>query len=230
LIQTWNPGDIVIHRYVGHHDWITWSRPHVVVSDTPECVALFQPESTVLERFDRKDRVPLESMTVRMNVLRLMYPNTNYAVLLFYDAGTGVPPWYQKIYDWPDGDFKGWKIELESPFKRTEIGFDTTDNDLDVIVRADLTWYWKDEESLARRVGHGVYSDDEAESFYADGRQALKAVEERRPPFSEPWPEWRPDERWQIPKTILGWQDHPGGDIDQNRKAPRVMIRVKPVS
>ena len=225
----WQKGNTVVHRYVGHADWVTWARPHIVVSDTSEITVLSQPEGTVVERFDRRDKVSLKSQTIRMDILRVMFPNRAYAVLLFFDAGTGVPPWYQEHFNWPDGAFKGWKIDLESIFKRTSIGFDTTDNTLDAIVRPDFTWYWKDEEGLARRVCQNVYTAEEAESFYAAGREAIQAVEKRLVPFSESWPQWRPDPMWTIPNVPAGWEDITGANTDLNRKAPRALQRFKEV-
>ena len=225
----WQPGSVIVHRHVGHHDWITWCRPHIAVRDTPELIALFQPEGTVVERFDRKDGVLLASQTVRMNILRLMFPGRAHAILLFFDAGTGVPPWYEKHLDGPDGEFKGWKIDLESPFERTPLGFDTTDNVLDVIVRPDLSWYWKDEQGLAQRVRQGVYTAREAESFYVEGRRAIQAVETSAPPFSDTWPEWRPDTSWSVPHAPVGWETFTGADIDLNRKALRPLQRFSEV-
>jgi hypothetical protein len=196
-----------------------------MVCDTPELVVLFQPEGTVIERFDFEDGSAITPLTVRMNILHLMFPGLSHAVLLYFDAGTGVPPWFEKHFSWPDGEFKGWKIDLESPFKRTPLGFDITDNMLDVIVRPDFSWYWKDEEGLARRVRQGLYTAQEAESFYADGRQAIQAVEKREPPFSDPWPEWRPDASWSIPHAPADWEKLPGVNIDLNRNAPYRSLR-----
>jgi hypothetical protein len=221
----WKPGDIVVHRYVGHGNGITWCRPHIMVFDTPELIALFQPEGTVVKRFDIEGGSPVASQTVRMNVLRLMFPGRAYAILLYFDAGTGVPSWYEKHFNWPHSEFKGWKIDLESPFKRTPLGFDTTDNALDIIVRPDFSWYWKDEQILARFVRQGVYTSQEAESFYADGRRAIRAVKRREPPFSDPWSEWRPDSSWSIPHAPTDWEKLSGTNIDLNRNAPYRPLR-----
>ena len=227
--HTWQPGEQVIHRHVGHADWVSWSHPHIVVSDSPAQTVLLQPEGTIVERFDRHAGTFLKTQTIRMHILRIMYPDCPYAVLLFFDAGSGVPPWYEKHFGEIAGTFKGWKIDLESHYKRTEIGLDTTDNTLDIIARPDLSWYWKDEEGTATRVAQDVYSAAEAQSFYADGQRAIAAIEKRQVPFSEPWPDWCPDPMWPIPTTRAGWQAVPGADIDLNRRAPRPLQRFKPV-
>jgi len=193
-------------------------------------VALYQPEGTVVERFDRCGSRMLKPHTVRMNNIRLMYPEQAHSVVLFFDGGTGVPPWYQAHFDWPEGNFRGWKIDLQSPFQRTVIGFDATDNALDVIVRPDFSWYWKDEDGLAQRAELGVFTPDEAEAFYAEGRRVIQRVEERRSPFCDPWPQWRPDQSWTIPLAPAGWEAVPGIGIDLNRNSYREMQRFKTVS
>ena len=123
------------------------------------------------------------------------------------------------------GDFKGWKIELESPFNRTQLGFDTTDNMLDVIIHPDFSWFWKDEENLAKCAERGIFTPQEVEDFYAEGQRAIQAVERRGPPYSDPWPDWRPDPTWPIPHCPAGWESHSGAFIDLNRKAIRPFVR-----
>ena len=217
MCDHWQPNDLVIHRYVGHHDWISWGRPHVVICDKSDLVILCQPAGTIVERFDRLARARLNPWTSRMNVLRFMFPGRAHAVLLFFDAGTGVPSYYEDHFNWPDGRFKGWKIDLESSFQRTEIGFDTTDNALDVIVRPDFTWHWKDEVGISDRLETGVYLPEETESFYKEGRKAIQAMESGELPFCDPWPEWEPPTDVRVPVCTSGWESVGAPGIDLNR-------------
>lgn len=49
---------------------------------------------------------------------------------------------------------RSWYVNLQDPFRRTSLGFDYLDQELDVIISPDLsTWRWKDSgrfEDLAR--------------------------------------------------------------------------------
>ncbi len=47
-----------------------------------------------------------------------------------------------------DGEFLGWYVNLEDPWRETALGFDTTDHLLDVWIDPDRTWRWKDEDHL----------------------------------------------------------------------------------
>ncbi len=92
------------------------------MSDSVEQTVLLEPEGTIVERFDRHAGTFLKTQTIRLHILRIMYADCPYAVLLFFDAGSGVPPWYDKHFGQIKGVFKGWKIDLESPYKRTGNG------------------------------------------------------------------------------------------------------------
>lgn len=80
--------------------------------------------------------------------------------------------------------FDGWYVNLQSPFVRTSLGFDATDDILDIEIEIDRSWAWKDEDEL---------------------EEAVLA----REPYTKPWVDWRPDERWSIPALPNGWQSLP---------------------
>ena len=76
-----------------------------------------------------------------LHVLSFSWPDTWYAVLLFLR---------------PDWSPHSWYVNLEEPLRRTAIGFDTLDHELDVIVELDGSWRWKDEDDLAEAIRRGV--------------------------------------------------------------------------
>src|SRR5688572_10315843 len=97
----WQPGDVVIVRYPeedrmtrayfataanptrGVHGW-----PHLVLSDTDECVAVYMPEGTPLWRWNiDEQRFRAARMSVGASV-RLFFPGKRYEVSLFYDTGS----------------------------------------------------------------------------------------------------------------------------------------------
>lgn len=216
----WQPGDQVVMRYVGHGNAIVWGFPKIVCRDTPGVLALFIPEGAAIERYDHEECRFVEPLEQRMHELRLVVPGRAHSVVLYFDAGSGVPPWYAPYLGSISGRFKGYKVDLSSPYKRTAIGFDVTDNALDVMVRPDLSWYWKDEAALQRFVGQGVFTPEEAGSFYAEGTRAIQAIERRESPFVDGWDSWQPDANWPIPTLASGWEKLAGFEIDLNRREP----------
>lgn len=108
---------------------------------------------------------------------------------------------------WSDeGDFLGWYVNLEEPWRRTALGFDTTDHLLDVVVDPDWRWRWKDEDHLAEGVELGLFSPEKAAEIRAEGERAIERIETRTSPYDEDWEAWRPDPRWPRPAISDGWE------------------------
>jgi hypothetical protein len=87
--------------------------------------------------------------------------------------------------------YAGWYCNLERPWTRTSIGFDSADLILDVTVSDDCTaWALKDEDELdwAREVGRIAESDHDI--AHAAAAEAMADLESRRWPFvAEAWPD-----------------------------------------
>jgi predicted RNA-binding protein associated with RNAse of E/G family len=176
---------------------VFYARPATVVEDTavrsvfyvPPVVRSLEPEDedgTTLRIPDRDWR--LEDREVRHNpFLSFAFPDTSYAILASWDA---------KTYE-----FRGWYINLQSPLRRTDVGFDTREHVLDVLIPPDRSsWAWKDEDELAQAVEEGLFTEDEAARFRAAGERAVEQVLLREPPFDRDWEAWRPDPAWETPE------------------------------
>ena len=58
------------------------------------------------------------------------------------------------------------------------------------------SWRWKDEDEFQALIEWGLIDPDEALSVRAE---ALSKASKREPPFSDPWPSWKPDSDWPLP-------------------------------
>lgn len=103
------------------------------------------------------------------------------------------------------GEFLGWYVNLEEPWRETALGFDTTDHLLDIWVDPDRSWRWKDEDHLAEAVEIGLFTAEKADAVRAEGKRAVECIEAWMPPFNEEWEKWRPDEAWPLPQIPAGW-------------------------
>ena len=120
-------------------------------------------------------------------ILSFAFPQTPYSVLATWEPDTGA--------------FGGWYVNLQAPLARTDVGFDTTEHVLDVLIPADrTTWTWKDEDELSDAVAEGLFSPAEAERFHVAGERAVEQILLREPPFDEDWEAWRPDPTWPAPE------------------------------
>src|SRR5688572_32962229 len=99
----WRHGDTILQRYVGHNDGVLGAWPHVVLEDGPGRTVLFQPEGTQIVAWSMDEGRLVEPLTARMHALRLIYPEAPYHVTMWFDAGTGVPPWWELHYGSVEG-------------------------------------------------------------------------------------------------------------------------------
>jgi hypothetical protein len=70
---------------------------------------------------------------------------------------------------------------------------------LDIMVRPDRSYYWKDEEQLALMVSKGFYTIAEAEEIRQAGEEVVPLIEAGKPPFDDSWTNW-----WPAPDLVLG--------------------------
>src|SRR5262249_37613383 len=140
-----------------------------VVEDRDDLLVLWIPGGSQRAYFDLADPSRVVQPDVwRRDTLRLMFPGKAYSILTAPRAH----------------GFNGWYVNLEAPFVRTEIGVDTTDNSLDLVIAPDFTWRWKDEQLTQPLEDMEVFTRANTEAFYAVGRAVIADMEARRFPFN----------------------------------------------
>lgn len=194
----WQPGETTVLRFLWQRK-VLFAWPCRVVQDSADLVALFVPDKTAYKRSRRLDGGrPLllapyvtEDAVWQRDLLRLMYPGRPYSIWLLWD----VDP--RRLLC--------WYVNLEDPFARTAIGFDTADHELDVVIRPDLTWYLKDEDELDAMVQEDLIPERRGVEIRQMAKQAISLVEQRKPPFSDGWERWAPDPVWTRPELPHNW-------------------------
>ena len=199
----WQPGDAVVLRYV-HGGRVSRVLPATVVEDTDEHVALFVAAGSPMKTRCGLDGVPIRrdlSYAERFSLEWQLCDGTwEGNGVLDADAGRRRPLLL--------GDLgralalRGLVRERPGAARRTEFGFDTADNVLDVVIEPDLSaWRWKDEHELEEAVRLGRFTPPEAEAVREEGRRAVRTLEDRAWPFVYDWSAWRPDPTW--PRAAL---------------------------
>jgi hypothetical protein len=196
-------GEIAVLRYVlpGARIEMVW--PCRIVEERADLVALFiaagsrykaGPKRTAAEkRAKPSPPLPPAEYVWRSDTLRLMFPGKAHSVLLFW-ANEGN-----------DARFDRYFVNLEEPFRRTSLGFDTQDHTLDVIVNPDLSWKWRDEEELDNHVREGFFSPKLASEIRAEGTRVIGEITSGSHPCLAGWNRWRPLPSWEIPSIPDGW-------------------------
>jgi hypothetical protein len=198
VVGRFAPGETVALRQTW--DGRVWAaRPATVVEDAPGQTMLFIPIGIrwmAPFRDGQRLKIPQPEFELvpqryeEAHVLSFSWPDTWYAVLLFLRQDW--EPW-------------SWYVNLEEPPRRTAIGFDSLDHELDVIVELDGSWRWKDEDDLAESIRRGVIPAEEEPRLRADGERAVRRIVDREPPFDRDWNSWRPDPSWPVPVLPEGW-------------------------
>jgi hypothetical protein len=120
-------------------------------------------------------------------VLQLQRPGEAHAIMVFWSG--------------PNRDFAGWYVNLQAPFTRTPIGYDTQDHELDIWIPAGGAWEWKDRDKLERDVHDGRFTRAEADAIVAEGERVAAELDAGRRWWSNEWASWTPDPSW-VPQPL----------------------------
>ena len=116
--------------------------------------------------------------------------------------------WHSIWVSWrPDGSHLGWYINLQAPMRRNPVGFEAMDMMLDVVAEPDLSWEWKDREEFDEIARRRIFDPVTADRVMTEALAVVDDLNNRRPPFCEPWPSWRPDPSWSHPSLPSGWDE-----------------------
>jgi hypothetical protein len=189
----WSKGEVVRFRYV-RDGRAFWTLPATVAVDDGNELALWIAPGSPMRRPD-PPRMPVPQVAagrweavlttwVGDGILMLRRPRTRHAIWLFWQA---------------DGSFRGWYVNLED-WWRDRDGVDAYDHQLDIWVRPDGSWEWKDEDDLAASVEVGIFTPEDAVAIRREGERVIGEW-----PFPTGWEEWRPDPSWPIPELSDGW-------------------------
>jgi hypothetical protein len=187
----WEPGEVVVWREAWRgRVYFGW--PVRVVEDTPEQLAVYVAEGTKWALppgtwpFDDEHPWAGRSAWVGHGVLVRHCPGDAHAIWHFWRGD--------------DRDFAGWYVNLQEPFRRDEGGFETQDQELDLVVRPDGSWEWKDEDKMDDWVRRGRFTPEEVAEIRAEGERVIAEW-----PFPTGWEEWEPEPSWPVPVLPADW-------------------------
>jgi len=192
------PGAVALLRNV-FNGRVGSAFPVTVVEDSPDRLALYLRAGTPIRWLegelplwlDSADSATLAREWERTNVLFLIQPGRAHSVWVMWSALSG--------------DFLCWMVNMQEPMRRSRLGWDTWDQELEIVVNGDLRWAWKDEDKFARLVELGPFNKEQGERIRKEGEAVIADIEARRSPFDEPWPAWKPDPSWPIPGLPPDW-------------------------
>lgn len=102
--------------------------------------------------------------------------------------------------------FTGWYVNLQQAFRRTPIGFDTQDLELDIVVAPDGSWQLKDDDLMEVRIAEGRFSDQEVEQIRAYGADLCARLDAGEALWDPAWRDWEPRADWTPQPLPEGWE------------------------
>lgn len=211
-MDRFRPGQPIVDRSVDRSERVVLDAvPVTVVRDGPELIAVYLMAGARCKRWSGERGGPRGRQLVhwdggyedwtwsRTNALILYRPGDPFSIWSAWNADDWVHAW--------------WYVNLEDPWRRTSIGFDSRDRDLDLWAEPDAReWHWKDEDELAWAVAQGRFSAADAAAIRADGEVALARIRSGEPPFDPSAASWRPDPAWSRPTLPLDWMTYERSD------------------
>lgn len=193
------PGDQVLLRHVfrGH---IASALPMTVVEETDERVVLYLRQGSPIRWLDPYAGLPAWVEGGHRTIAR-EWEDKNVVQIVSRGRAHATYAWWWAATE----EHLGWYVNLQEPLRRTRLGWDTMDQELDIEVSPDLRWRWKDEDKFEERVTLGYLTRAEADAVRREGEAVIADIEAGRPPFDEPWPDWKPDQSWPIPSLPDDW-------------------------
>ena len=132
---------------------------------------------------------------------------SGHGVLVLRRPGEAYSVWH--FWDGPERRFVGWYLNLEEPFRRTAIGYDTQDLELDVWIPTGEPWRFKDEEKLDERVADGRYTAEQVAATRTLGTAIGAMLDRGERWWGERWTSFEPDPGWRAPAFPDGWEEAP---------------------
>jgi hypothetical protein len=130
-----------------------------------------------------------------------------HGTLMVQRPGEAHAVWH--FWKGPQRAFNGWYLNLQQPFRRTALGYDTQDLELDIWVPAKGPWSFKDRELLQQRVAEGRFTQAEADAILEYGIVLGERLERGERWWDERWASWSPPDSWTPAALPEGWAQPP---------------------
>lgn len=194
-------GETIIRREIMRGEpWIAW--PHICVSDEPDLLVTYLPPGAKWlfpsEGEFPAGRHPYEAQGktewTGHGMLALHFPDVDHSIHVFWRG--------------PERTFSGWYFNLQDAPRRTEIGFDTLDHELDLVWAAGApTWQWKDEDVFA--VTGQLRYPGRTGQIRAEGERIGKLLDAGELWWDEAWASWVPPFDSPVPEVPADWTEIP---------------------
>lgn len=196
-------GDTILYREIDEHGQIIDVKPVAVVEDSAAQIVFWLPLHTPTMKAELLNPTVegprrwdlgwhLVEAVWRSEMLIVIKPGQRRATFVRWSS--------ERV-------FYGWYINMQSALKRTLMGFDMRDYQLDILVDPERNWCWKDEEELQLAIDLGRLTPAQGEAVKREGLRAIAELENKVGPCAEGWEDWQPNGEFKRPTLSPGWDD-----------------------
>lgn len=206
----WKQGDNVLLRGV-YEKTPVYVQSLRVIKDTPEEIALFiwpgaecaVPVGWVSDRREWGMKRWSETMSGALRLEKFSWGINRFLILLEPEK------FYSTIYIWDatSSEFVCYYINFQVPFRRTPLGFDTLDLDLDLVIDPSFTWEWKDEEEYQQGIHAGGIRPEWVREVELAQPEVFERIEQQAYPLNGSWLNFQPDPNWSLPYLPKNWDE-----------------------
>jgi len=206
MTNSWGYGDIIAWRGI-YRKRIWHVQPTILVKDGPaEIVLALMPGTECIAEesypkgkkngrrrwFFVNEDWQLAKYTWQTNRLLLIFePEKYYSTILFWNHASN--------------EFLCYYINFQLPFQRNQFAVDTLDLDLDLIIKPDFSYEWKDVDDYQKAIENETVFPKWIEGIEAAKQDVFEKLETRQYPFDGSWLNWGPDPSWSPPKLPENW-------------------------
>lgn len=206
----WNKGDNVLLRGM-YNSRPVYVQSLRVVKDTPEETALLiwpgaecmAPSGYIHHGHNGNWNRWTETLSNTLQMEKYLWHTNRFLILLEPEK------FYSTIYIWEAAfdKFVCYYINFQLPFRRTPLGFDTLDLDLDIVIETSLNWQWKDEHEYQRGIRAGGIRSEWVREIEHAQDEVFARIEKHVYPLDASWLNWRPDPSWLTPCLPENWDE-----------------------
>jgi hypothetical protein len=211
----WGAGELIVRREVlglgpdGHrasrpvwHGRPWEGVPVYVVEDTSDQLVTYLPEGAEIGFVEGDWPTP--------DGKHPWHPKTHWeghGCLMVQRPGDPYAVWH--FWTGPVRDFACWYVNLQADFVRTDIGYDTQDFELDIVVAPDGSYVVKDLEVLDDRVAEGRFTSGLVTWIRELGAQLGEQLDAGRHWWDPEWASWVPPADWRNAGLPANWSSLP---------------------
>ena len=206
MSKSWKMGEVVVWRGI-YNQRIWHAMPMIVVKDSPQETALallpgsdgFAPEDYSKGKQNGKRRWNFVDKPWKLDkhiwhtnrVLVLVEPQKYYSIDHFWNHDLNK--------------FECYYVNFQLPFQRGHCGVDALDLELDLVIKPDLSYEWKDVDEYQKGIDSGIIPYEWTQEIESAKKEILEKLAGRKYPFDGSWLNWLPDPSWSAPKLPADW-------------------------